>query len=158
LRRLEKTQAHTVLAAIYQNKDTEIWLLKSIKKPLPWLLQKADFSIFISVFIWPDRKKEEALDFYKQAIKIDPLYQQAHLALAQLLQQSGNLVEAESEYRKLLEADSENIPAHLALGLLFEEQGLVNKALQEYQEVIKINPDHEEARILINSLQERRGE
>jgi len=74
------------------------------------------------------------------------------------LQQSGNLVEAESEYRKLLEADSENIPAHLALGLLFEEQGLVNKALQEYQEVIKINPDHEEARILINSLQERRGE
>jgi len=90
--------------------------------------------------------QEQAEKFFKEAIKIDPLFSWPHNNLGNLFRNQGKEKEAEAEYKKALELDPGNADAHNNLGALYERQNKFELAKQQFERALKIDPDHEQAK------------
>jgi tetratricopeptide (TPR) repeat protein len=66
---------------------------------------------------------ELAASAYQAAIKLEPNFADAYLALARAQRKLGQLPEAQNTYRKLLRAQPENVDAYIALGSVLAEMG-----------------------------------
>ena len=80
---------------------------------------------------------------YREALKINPNYAQAHYNLGNVLYNQGNLLEAEEEYREALKIDPNLAEAHNNLGGLLYNQGKLLESEEEYREPLKIDTNNE---------------
>lgn len=69
----------------------------------------------------------------------------AYVNLASLLQQQGNLAEAEQLYRTALQIDPTFAIAHFNLGLLLKTTNQLRAAIEAYHQAIRYKPDYAEA-------------
>ena len=95
-------------------------------------------------------KKEVAE--YKEALRIDPNFAEAHFNLGVAYQEKGKLKEAIAEYQKTLEIYPNYLEAHNNLGILYFRKGLLDQALPEYQKTVEIKPDYAKGYYNIGSV------
>ncbi|MGB7000531.1 MAG: tetratricopeptide repeat protein [Halobacteriota archaeon] len=86
-------------------------------------------------------RRDEAEKEYREAIRINPDYANAHNNLAILLNEMGRKEDAEAECREALRINPDYANAHNNLAILLNEMGRKEDAEAEYRDALRINPD-----------------
>ncbi|MEB2284634.1 MAG: hypothetical protein B6D46_00495 [Polyangiaceae bacterium UTPRO1] len=84
-------------------------------------------------------RTEEAQAQYQKALALDPNCASAHLNLAVVAVQSGDLAGAESHYRRAL-ASQPSAETHNGLGFVLTRRGRTDAAIAEYRKAITADP------------------
>jgi tetratricopeptide (TPR) repeat protein len=88
---------------------------------------------------------KEAIEPYKQAIRINPDHAGAHYNLGESYSISGMHKEAIEPYKQVIRINPDHAEAHYGLGVAYSISGMHKEAIEPYKQVIRINPDHAEA-------------
>lgn len=83
----------------------------------------------------------EAEACFREAIRIEPRFAQAHTNLALLLEQKGMLAEAEHHYLQAITCDPDRSNSHLNLGVLLAGQKRFPEAEASYLRALELTPD-----------------
>jgi TolB-like protein/Tfp pilus assembly protein PilF len=96
-----------------------------------YLGQAVAFSELGTVFIGapPDQTRPRVITATRKALELDPDLAEAHVVLANVLQQQWHWAEAESEYRRALESNPNDADAHAGLALWLLCQGRTDEAV-----------------------------
>lgn len=102
------------------------------------------------------QKYREAIIQYLNALKADPKYVPARMALAETYEKIGNLAAAVAEYRRIVDENPDNVPARLRLGHYYlaagiQERQWFDEAKKLAQEVLALDPDNVEAKVLLGN-------
>lgn len=81
-----------------------------------------------------------SMRLYREALRDNPNYPEAHFFFARGLEQEGKVDEAKSEYAMALRLKPEFQQAHIFLGLLLAREKNYDQAAAEYETVLRINP------------------
>jgi len=84
---------------------------------------------------------------YREAIRLNPSYEPAHLKLALALEREKNIDGALAEVQEAIRLSPNDATAHVALGTLFGDQGLWDREVVEEQEAVRLNPELEAAHV-----------
>ena len=81
----------------------------------------------------------EAMEHFKEAVRINPDYAEAHNNLGIALIGTGKLEEAISHYKEAIQIDPNYTEAHYNLAIAFEKAGRTDLAIKEYRQAIELN-------------------
>ena len=98
---------------------------------------------------------EEAIQFCKKAIQLDPDFGNPYNDIGAYLIEMEKLDEAIPYFEKALRAnryDAYHFP-HYNLGRVYEKKGMIKKAREAYQKALQENPDYVVAQEAIDDLQ-----
>ena len=84
---------------------------------------------------------DEAIEAYKEAIRINPEYADAHFNLGIVLEDKGHFEEAVKAYREAIRINPEFAKAYNNLGLALYNNGQLDEAIKACKEAIRINPE-----------------
>ena len=111
------------------------------RNPACWV---AHYNLGVLIAGTPGRT-DEAIQHYREAVRLKPDYAMAHYNLALALSPD-RVPEAIQEYRAALRIDPDSAKAHNELGLALSKiPGRLPEAIQEYQAALRIDPDSAEA-------------
>jgi tetratricopeptide (TPR) repeat protein len=88
---------------------------------------------------------EKAIENYKEALRINPNFLEAHNNLGVSLYDLRRYGEAEKEYNEALQINPNSAEAHNNLGALLYELKRYEEAEKEYKEALRISPDYARA-------------
>jgi protein O-mannosyl-transferase len=100
---------------------------------------------------------EEAMDSYKQALRIKPDWAEAHNNLGLVLNELGQKEEALSHFREALRFDPSLAEAHNGLGQVFSQQGKFDLAVEHYSRALEANPEYAEAHNNLGNVLSQQG-
>jgi len=92
-----------------------------------------------------NRQPEQAIEFFRRAIKIEPTEALFHYNLANTLKKYGNSADATTAYNAALRLAPDNQAILLNLGNLYMSSGNNVAAVKIYQRILQINPAHVDA-------------
>lgn len=78
-----------------------------------------------------DRKLDEAIRLYRQALEIDPEFQDALHGLARAQFDNGALDDAIETARRMTRLDPDDILAHTSLSMFYQAKGMIEEAERE---------------------------
>ena len=84
-----------------------------------------------AVDAFAEGRLDESIGLYRQALEIDPGYQDALHGLARSLLDHGRLDEAAETAKRLIEIDSDDVLAHTSLSMIYHAQGRIEDAEKE---------------------------
>jgi len=98
----------------------------------------------------------KAIEFYKQAMKLDPAASAIGEELAELYVQTGQMERATQQASELIKADPSNANAHKIMARIYSrqigdpdqgkiDQAMLKSAVSEYQKIIEISPKDTES-------------
>ncbi|MCG8407148.1 MAG: tetratricopeptide repeat protein [Phycisphaerales bacterium] len=93
-----------------------------------------------------------AIQAYREALRIDPTYVEAHVNLGVMLSRKGQLDEAIGEYRTALRTEPNHARAHYNLGNALSAMGRLEEAMQAYRASLENDPAHVESHINLGNL------
>ncbi|MCG8590783.1 MAG: tetratricopeptide repeat protein [Proteobacteria bacterium] len=99
---------------------------------------------------------DEAAEFYRKALELDPQSASAHYNLAASLARSGKLTEAERHFRAVLEV-SPSSRAHTGLGLVLGQQGKMDEATASLRDAIALDPKNAAAHDQLGTILVQQG-
>ncbi len=85
---------------------------------------------------------------YRMALRLDPLFFQAYVNLAELYRQQQQFEKAEQAYRDAIRSDPTHPQARVNLARFLNERGQADEAEKELREAVKLTPDTDAARYL----------
>jgi tetratricopeptide (TPR) repeat protein len=88
---------------------------------------------------------DEAIAEYREAIRINPNFAEAHTNLGRALRDKGQLDEAIAECREAVRLSKGLATPHIGLGNALHVKGRLDEAIAEYHEAIRIDPSIAEA-------------
>jgi len=105
----------------------------------------------------------KAIDFYKQAMKLDPKASTIGEELAELYIQTGQLERATQQANELVKEDPNNVNAHKIIARIYSrqigdpdqgkvDQAMLKSAITEYQKITEINPKDVESLTMLARL------
>ena len=74
---------------------------------------------------------DESIGLYRQALELDPKFQDALHGLGMALFNHGKLAEAEETAKRLIEIDGDDVLAHTSLSMIYHAQGRIEDAEKE---------------------------
>src|ERR1051326_3862531 len=86
-----------------------------------------------------------AIEEYLKALRIDPIFHEAHYNLALLYIQKADYVSAVQHLNNIVSLEAANIPANMKLAEIYASQGKLPLARQHLQQVLKADPQDREA-------------
>ncbi|MBK8700189.1 MAG: tetratricopeptide repeat protein [Saprospiraceae bacterium] len=92
--------------------------------------------------LYAELKDKQAINFYQNAVNIDPMNANALHAMAYYLQNQGKENEAISLYRKIINANPGYTAAYLNSGILLMEKDSLDQALEQFN--IMVGTDHKD--------------
>lgn len=78
-----------------------------------------------------DDKLDESIGLYRQALEIDPNYQDALHGLGMALFNHGRFEEAAEAAKRLIAIDNDDVLAHTSLSMIYQAQGRIEDAEKE---------------------------
>lgn len=87
-------------------------------------------------------KKQEAVHYYTQAIKINPNCTDCYYNLAFVLESENMIEESIGIYEKIIDLDPNYVDAYNSLGLILKNKGKVDIALEYFNRAITIDPNY----------------
>jgi SpoVK/Ycf46/Vps4 family AAA+-type ATPase len=97
-------------------------------------------------------KFEEAIDFYSQAIKLDPIYSNAYFNRALSYAIISKYAEATRDAEKVLDLEPDSCDAPFVMGVINEYQMKYEEAKEWYEKSLKANPDYMQAKTKLEDL------
>ena len=91
------------------------------------------------------QKFDEAVESYKQVLKIEPGYANAHYNIGIVLHEQGKPEKAIESYRKALAIQPDYVDAYNNMGNALKDKGNLEEAIEAYSNAITIKPDYAEA-------------
>jgi Tfp pilus assembly protein PilF len=91
-------------------------------------------------------KSDQALDAFREALKLDPDSVEARLGLAFIHDRQGAIDEAIEEYQRVLSLQPGNTVASNNLGVLYDKKGLYGDAIRQFERVLQSDPNNDNAR------------
>jgi tetratricopeptide (TPR) repeat protein len=85
-------------------------------------------------------KHKDAVEALRRSLRIDPSQAPAHLALANVLQDQGQIDSAITSYRRALRLEPDSAQAHNDLGTALYARGNLEEAIREFEEALKSDP------------------
>ncbi len=89
---------------------------------------EAQFAFLHGTALAGMQQPEQAVSAFQTAIRQNPNFSDAYLALGRVLRKLGQLREAQSTYRKLLRVQPDNVDGYVALGSVLAETGQIAEA------------------------------
>ena len=127
----EKALAHFKQAVEANPRGPMAWL------PMAWLLMG---------YCYAERgRSAEAIEAYKQAIRIKPDFAEAHCFLGIRYGMLGRNAEAIEAYKQAIRIKPDYPEAHYNLGVTHGELGRNAEAIEAYKQAIRIKPDYAQA-------------
>lgn len=94
----------------------------------------------LAIVYWRQEKTAEAENYFKQALAVNPLNNDAYIQYGLFLREHGRFADAESTYLKALEVWPHNAAAHRNLGILYDlYMGKFDAAMTHYEMVLKLS-------------------
>jgi tetratricopeptide (TPR) repeat protein len=90
-------------------------------------------------------RNEPAVEALREAIRLNPKLQEAHVALGKVLARAGRDQEASPILVRALEIDRSNAEAHFQLGLIALRRGELDAASRSFEAAIDADPEHLQA-------------
>ena len=90
---------------------------------------------------------QDAVEAYKQAIKIKPDYADAHYYLGNAYDKLGRYQEAIEAFGQAIKIKPDYAEAHYNLGLAYGKLGRYQDAVESYKQTVRIKPDYAKAYI-----------
>jgi tetratricopeptide (TPR) repeat protein len=90
-------------------------------------------------------RTDEAMQYHKRAVKLEPRNAEAHYDIANILLSQDKLEQAISEYGKALSINPKYAKAHGNLGVALLQQGRRDEAIEHFTEATKIDPNNVDA-------------
>jgi tetratricopeptide (TPR) repeat protein len=87
----------------------------------------------------------EAIEYYSEALKINPNYVDAHINLGVVLARQGKTAGAYHHYSEALRVEPNSEKAHYNLGNVLMARGETDAAIRHYSKAVHINPSFAEA-------------
>jgi protein O-mannosyl-transferase len=91
-------------------------------------------------------EEDEALEHFREAVRISPCYTTARTCLGLALGRRGQIAEAAEHFENVLSLEPDNAKAHGGLGVALGKCGRLDEAITHFQEALKAEPDYAEAR------------
>ncbi len=88
---------------------------------------------------------DEAGRHFNEALRINPLYPEAHKNKGRVLLEQGKYNEAIAVFSKLLRARTDWAQAHYYLGVAYVRKGQLNQAVEHFKATVQLSPDWPEA-------------
>ena len=98
------------------------------------------------------RRFDEAITCYIEAIKLKPDYAAAHNNLGNALFLQGKHERALSHYSQAIQIDPNSVDAHYNMAVLLAQQGKTDQAIEKYRKALQLNPNHAAARAALQAL------
>jgi len=89
-----------------------------------------------------DGRTEEAVEQYRQALRLKPDYVKAHNNLGLALAGLGKVGEAIEHYHQALRLKPDDAAAYNNLGLALDSLGRIDEAIEHYQQALRLKPDY----------------
>jgi len=88
---------------------------------------------------------QEAIDEYKQTIKIKPDYAEAHYDLGTVYYGLGRYQDAIESYKQAIKIKPDLVEVHYNLGVAYGRIGRYQDAVESFKQVVRIKPDYAKA-------------
>ncbi len=124
---------------VYHDQET-LWRDTLAKNPAAWMAHNN-----LATLLAEQGKIPEAIQHYKEAIRLKPDHAQAYYDLGNVLAHQGRVAEAIEDYRQAIRFKPDHAQAYDMLGNAMVSQGKVSEAIQYYQRAIELRPDDAEA-------------
>jgi tetratricopeptide (TPR) repeat protein len=111
----------------------------------------------LALFLSQERRPEEAIAHYEDALRIKPTLKDARYNLANVYYRAGKIAEAARHYAEVLRLDPLDPGAYNGLANARALEGRLDEALQLYTEALRIRPDYAEAHSNLAVLLARLG-
>ena len=95
---------------------------------------------------------QQAMEYYREAIRLEPAYGQALTGLGALLLMEQRIAEAQTLFEKALSVDPHHATALINLATIDRSRGDNESALNRLRKVIARNPDYAQAHLNLGSL------
>jgi hypothetical protein len=95
---------------------------------------------------------DDAIDYYKFALELDPNYFHARYNLSIALALRGRYDEAVEQCRIYLAACPDDAEMYTNLGVILRAKGDLDQAAESFEKALQINPNYKQARQLLNAL------
>jgi tetratricopeptide (TPR) repeat protein len=99
----------------------------------------------LGVALQAQGRLDEAIDHYRQAIEINPAFEEAYCNMGVVLHLQGKLDKAVEYYHKALSIDPSDAKAHYTLGLALKKKHNYTEAITGFRQALKLKPDFVEA-------------
>jgi tetratricopeptide (TPR) repeat protein len=103
-------------------------------------------------------KLQEAIEHYRRAVQINPVYVDAYNNLGSALVRQGKLEEGIGRYRQALRIAPGYRQAHNNLGIALADSGQLAEAIEHYRQALRIDPDFKQAHYNLGNALVRQGE
>lgn len=103
-------------------------------------------------------RPEEAFEFFRQAVEIDPAQEEAHYFLARLLASRGDLEGARGHAEQILAFQPQSLPALIELGWISASLGQLEEARGYLRRALEVDPSNVGALVALGSSFARHGQ
>ncbi len=104
-----------------------------------------------------EEKLDEAIQHFREVIRIMPTYSATYNNLGVALAKSGKLNEAETIWIKAIEIEPSRADVYSNLGHLYQTQGNASKAMQNFETALRLDPNFVDAHYNYGSLLAKMG-
>ena len=91
----------------------------------------------------------DAVEQYREAVRIEPLWDTGHERLGRSFDRLGRLTEAEEAFREAVRLHPDHAPAHTNLGLLLAKRGHASLARASFRQALRFDPEYPEAHLFL---------
>lgn len=100
----------------------------------------------------------EAIENYRQVIRVAPHWVEAHINLGVALYQMGCAADAKSAFEAAVRLDPDNGISRYNLGCVLEEQGQIEQAIEHLRRAAALMPAHPDVHFNLALAYDKRGE
>src|SRR3990172_607849 len=105
----------------------------------------AEYWFVLGYYLGEAGMHKEAIEAYRQAIRIKPDYAVAHYNLGVAYGKSGMYREGIEAYKQAIRIKPDLAEAHNNLGVAYGKSGMYKEEIEAYKQAIRIKPDYAEA-------------
>ena len=98
-------------------------------------------------------RDDEALEYYEEALDLDPDNTSLHQAMASVYRKMGEFANAQTHLDKSIAIDAKNPITYYNYGNLLVDMQELDKAKEMYKKALELAPDLEEAKVELTKLE-----
>ncbi|MDB4285648.1 tetratricopeptide repeat protein, partial [bacterium] len=99
----------------------------------------------LGIALFSKGQYDEAIEHYREALRIKPDFEPAHNNLGNALFVKGQFDDAIKHYREALRLNPDSFDAHNNLGVALRSKDLIDDVIKHYREALRLNPDYIDA-------------
>ena len=97
---------------------------------------------FVGVINFQNNNYDNAIRYFRKALKYNQDFVDAHYNLANALKIIGEIDEAATHYKKAIQINPNFVNAYNNLGTIYQDKNKLDQALTYYQKAIALNSNH----------------